>query len=255
MHTPDAVLRDLATLGLDRTQNVYYNLSPAELYELAIQRQEGRLTKYGVLATRTDPHTGRSPNDRFVVKEASSEEQVGWGATNKPVSPELFDRLLTGMGTYAQGRDVFVRDCYAGADPRYRIKVRVITEKAWHSIFAYNMFLRPAEGDDLVDFEPDFTVLDLCEFEAPEEDELYSSTFILLNLGRGLVLIGGTHYAGEIKKSIFSALNYQLPQKNVFPMHCSANISPEGESAVFFGLSGTGKTTLSADSSRPLLGD
>ena len=255
MNTPDAVLRDLATLGLDRTQNVYYNLSPAELYELAIQRHEGRLTKYGVLATRTDPHTGRSPNDRFVVRESSSEDMVGWGTTNKPVSSDLFDRLLAGMGTYAQGRDVFVRDCYAGADPRYRIKVRVITEKAWHSIFAYNMFLRPAEGDDLVDFEPYFTVLDLCDFKAPEEEELCSSTFILLNLGRGLVLIGGTHYAGEIKKSIFSALNYQLPQKNVFPMHCSANISPAGESAVFFGLSGTGKTTLSADALRTLIGD
>ena len=255
MNTPDAVLRDLAALGLGRMQNVYYNVAPAELYEYAIQRQEGLLTKYGVLATRTDPHTGRSPNDRFVVKEASSEDRVSWGATNQPVSPELFDRLLTGMGTYAQGRDVFVRDCYAGADPRYRIKVRVISEKAWHSIFAYNMFLRPAEGDDLASFEPDFTVLDLCEFEAPEEEELHSGAFILLNLGRGLVLIGGTHYAGEIKKSIFSVLNYRLPQNNVFPMHCSANIGPEGESAVFFGLSGTGKTTLSADASRTLIGD
>ncbi len=255
MNAPDAVLRDLAALGLDGTQNVYYNLTPAELYEYAVQRNEGRITKYGPLSARTDPHTGRSPNDRFLVKEPSSEIQVGWGNTNKPVSPELFDRLLTGMGKHAKGRDVFVRDCYAGADPRYRIKVRVVTEKAWHSIFAYNMFLRPADDDDLPDFTPDVTVIDLCEYTAPEEDELHSSTFILLNLGRGLVLIGGTHYAGEIKKSIFSALNYWLPQKNVFPMHCSANIGLEGESAVFFGLSGTGKTTLSADASRTLIGD
>ncbi len=255
MITPDAVLRDLATLGLDETQNVYYNLSPAELFEFAVQRMEGQITKYGPLAARTDPHTGRSPNDRFVVRESSSESNVGWGSTNKPASPELFDRLLNGLAKHAKGRDVFVRDCYAGADPRYRIRVRVITEKAWHNIFAHNMFLRPAEGDDLSGFEPDFTVIDLCEFKAPDEEELNSGTFILLNLGRGLVLIGGTHYAGEIKKSIFSALNSRLPQRNVFPMHCSANISPQGDTAVFFGLSGTGKTTLSADASRTLIGD
>ncbi len=255
MTTPDSVLRDLASLGLAATQNVFYNLPPAELFEIAVRREEGRLTKYGPLAARTDPHTGRSPNDRFVVREESSADQVGWGKTNKAVSTQLFDRLLGGMGEHANGRDVFVLDCYAGADPRYRIKVRVITEKAWHSIFAHNMFLRPADGDNLADFAPDFTVIDLCEFKAPQEDGLNSGTFILLNLGRGLVLIGGTHYAGEIKKSIFSALNYVLPQKSVFPMHCSANMSPDGEAAVFFGLSGTGKTTLSADASRTLIGD
>ncbi|MDX1440235.1 MAG: phosphoenolpyruvate carboxykinase (ATP), partial [Rubricoccaceae bacterium] len=139
MNAPDAVLRDLAALGLTDTGNVYYNLTPAELYEHAIRNGEGLLTKFGPLATRTDPHTGRSPNDRFVVKESSSESHVGWGSTNKPVSSALFDRLLEGMGAHAKGREIFVRDCYAGADPRYRMKVRVITEKAWHSIFAYNM--------------------------------------------------------------------------------------------------------------------
>lgn len=255
MNAPDAVLRDLADLGLRDLQNVYYNLSPAELYEEALARKEGQLSARGAFAARTYPHTGRSPNDRFVVEEPSSEGHVGWGSTNKPVSSALFDRLLAQMGGYANNKDVFVRDCYAGSDPRYRINVRVITEKAWHNLFAHNMFLRPAEEDDLTDFKPDFTVIDLCEFSAENEDELHSDTFILLNIGRGVVLIGGTRYAGEIKKSIFSALNYLLPQKGVFPMHCSANVNEEGVSAVFFGLSGTGKTTLSADASRTLIGD
>ena len=258
MNAPEPVLRHLSDLGLDRTQTVYYNLSPARLVELSVRRGEGRLTDGGPLATRTDPHTGRSPNDRFVVREPSSEGAVAWGNTNRPVSEETFDGLLDSMKRYATGRDVFVRDCYAGADPRYRVKVRVITEKAWHSMFAYNMFLRPATEDELLDFEPDYTVLDLCDFKATEKNmgELNSSTFVLLHLGRGLVLIGGTNYAGEIKKSIFSALNYVLPAQGVLPMHCSANEAEGGGNvAVFFGLSGTGKTTLSADASRVLIGD
>ena len=258
MNAPAAVLDHLATLGLDRAQTVYYNLPPARLVEVAVRRGEGRLTDGGTLATRTDPHTGRSPNDRFVVKEASSEDAVGWGKTNKPVSEETFGAIERAMGRYAVGRDLFVRDCYAGADPAHQIKVRVITEQAWHSLFASNMFLRPAPEADLDGFEPDVTVLDLCDFKATDDAarDLNSSTFILLNLGRGLVLIGGTRYAGEIKKSVFSALNFFLPAKGVFPMHCSANQDPEtGETAVFFGLSGTGKTTLSADASRVLIGD
>jgi phosphoenolpyruvate carboxykinase (ATP) len=255
MNAPDAVLRHLADLGLTRLQTVYYNLPPARLYELALRRGDGRLAAHGPLATRTDPHTGRSPNDRFVVREPSSEDQVGWGSVNRPLPEATFDALLERMGRYALGRDVFVRDCFAGADPRYRVRIRIITEKAWHALFAYNMFLRPAEGENLAGFEPDFTVLDLCDYKAPQLDGLNSSTFIALHLGRGLVLIGGTNYAGEIKKSIFSALNYRLPQQGVFPMHCSANVGPAGDAAVFFGLSGTGKTTLSADASRTLVGD
>lgn len=262
MNAPEPVLRHLTELGLDRTQTVYYNLPPARLVELSVRRGEGRLTSGGPLATRTDPHTGRSPNDRFVVKEPSSENDVAWGATNRPISESSFDAIQKAMSRYATGRDVFVRDCYAGADPRYRVKVRVITEKAWHSMFAYNMFLRPATAEELEGFEPDYTVLDLCDFKATEtvaEDaraELNSSTFVLLHLGRGVVLIGGTNYAGEIKKSIFSALNYVLPGKDVLPMHCSANEAVGGgNTAVFFGLSGTGKTTLSADASRVLIGD
>ncbi len=258
MNAPEPVLRHLTDLGLDRTQTVYYNLSPARLVELSVRRGEGRLTDGGPLATRTDPHTGRSPNDRFIVKEPSSEGDVAWGNTNRPISEEAFDGLLGAMKRYATGRDVFVRDCYAGADPRYRVKVRVITEKAWHSMFAYNMFIQPETDEELEDFEPDYTVLDLCDFKATEAiaGELNSSTFVTLHLGRGLVLIGGTNYAGEIKKSIFSALNYVLPAQGVLPMHCSANEAEGGGNvAVFFGLSGTGKTTLSADASRVLIGD
>lgn len=258
MNAPESVLSHLDELGLGRTQTVYYNLPPARLAELSIRRGEGRLTEGGPLATRTDPHTGRSPNDRFIVKEPSSEDAVAWGDVNRPISEESFDQLQAAMVRYATGREVFVRDCYAGADPRYRVKVRVITEKAWHSIFAYNMFLRPATDEELDGFEPDYTVLDLADFKATDKNnqELNSSTFVLLHLGRGLVLIGGTNYAGEIKKSIFSALNYELPGKGVLPMHCSANEAVGGgNTAVFFGLSGTGKTTLSADASRTLIGD
>ena len=255
MNAPDALLRHLDALGLRRLQTVYYNLPPARLYELALRRGDGRLAAHGPLATRTDPHTGRSPNDRFVVREPSSEGHVGWGSVNKPVPEATFDTLLERMGRYALGRDVFVHDCFAGADPRYRVRVRVITEKAWHALFAYNMFLRPAADEIGEGFRPDFTVVDLCDFKAPPLDGLNSSTFIVLHLGRGLVLIGGTNYAGEIKKSIFSALNYRLPLQGVLPMHCSANVGPDGDTAVFFGLSGTGKTTLSADASRTLIGD
>ena len=162
------------------------------------------------------------------------------------------------MGRYAVGRDLFVRDCYAGHHPEHRVRVRVVTEQAWHSLFASNMFIRAATEEELVDFEPDYTVIDLCDFKATDDvmKDLNSSTFVLVHLGRGLVRIGGTRYAGEIKKSIFSALNFILPAKGVFPMHCSANEDPEtGKTAVFFGLSGTGKTTLSADQSRVLIGD
>ena len=258
MNAPAAVLDHLATLGLAHAQTVYYNLPSARLVEVAVRRGEGRLTDGGAFAARTDPYTGRSPDDRFVVREPSTEAHVGWGKTNRPVEPETFDGILAGMGRYSRGRDLFVRDCYAGADPAYRIRVRVVTEQAWHSLFASNMFILPAEGDDLAGFVPDMTVLDLCDFKATGDAAkgLNSSTFILLSLERGLVLVGGTRYAGEIKKSVFSALNYLLPARGVFPMHCSANQdAATGATAVFFGLSGTGKTTLSADQSRVLIGD
>jgi phosphoenolpyruvate carboxykinase (ATP) len=256
MNTPDTVPSQLLDLGFARVETVYYNLSPARLYEIALRRGEGRLASRGPLVVRTDPHTGRSPNDRFIVKEPATEGQVGWGKANKPVSEETFDRLLKKMGQYAAGRDLFVRDCFAGADPEYRLNVRVVTEFAWHNLFAYNMFLRP-KADELQGFEPGFTVIDLPGFKAVNEPELNSSTFILVHLARRLVIIGGTNYGGEIKKSIFGALNFLLPEQGVFPMHCSANVNPDDpeDVAVFFGLSATGKTTLSADPERILIGD
>ena len=256
MNAPESLQQHLADLGLHRTETLFYNLSPARLVEVAVRRGEGRLAAHGPLVTRTDPHTGRSPKDRFIVREAATEGEVGWGKTNAPVSEETFDRLLDKMGRYAAGRELFVRDCVAGADPRYRLNVRVVTEFAWHSLFAANMF-READAETLADFAPGFTVLDLPNFKAISEPELNSSTFILVHLSRRLVLIGGTHYAGEIKKSIFGALNFLLPAQGVFPMHCSANHAPGNpdDVAVFFGLSGTGKTTLSADPDRVLIGD
>jgi phosphoenolpyruvate carboxykinase (ATP) len=255
MNAPDALLADLRHLGFERLGAVHYNLAPPQLYEEAVRRGEARLVAHGPLAARTDPHTGRSPNDRFVVDEPSSRGHVGWGKVNRPLPEATFEALRGGMGRYAVGAELFVRDCYAGADPRYRLRVRVVTEKAWHSLFAYNMFLRPASAEELDGFVPDVTVVDLCDFRAPALAGLNSSAFIALHLGRGLVLIGGTQYAGEIKKSVFSFLNYRLPLQRVFPMHCSANVGPDGDAAVFFGLSGTGKTTLSADAARTLVGD
>jgi phosphoenolpyruvate carboxykinase (ATP) len=257
MNAPATVLDHLSTLGLGRTQTVYYNLPPARLAEISIRRGESRLAHHGPLVARTDPHTGRSPNDRFIVREPSSEAAVGWGAVNKPISETAFEAIQARMGAYSTGRDVFVHDCYAGADPRYRVRVRVITEKAWHSLFANNMFLS-VPTEELAGFEPDFTVFDMPDFKVPDAaaQELNSPTAILMHLGRGLILIANTNYAGEIKKSIFSAMNYVLPARGVLPMHCSANEDPAtGAAAVFFGLSGTGKTTLSADASRTLIGD
>ncbi|MEM8557743.1 MAG: phosphoenolpyruvate carboxykinase (ATP) [Bacteroidota bacterium] len=264
MNAPAPVLQHLTKLGLDRTQTLFYNISPARLYEIAIRRGEARVADGGPLVTRTDPHTGRSPNDRFIVKESTTGDHVGWGDVNIPISEKTFDGLLAKMGNYATGRDLFVRDVYSGADPRYRLKVRIVTELAWHSFFAHNMFIRPPvedlrPNDPTADFAPDFTVIDLPGFKGDRfgDEGLNSDTFILLNLERGLVLIGGTNYAGEIKKSIFSALNYLLPRRGVLPMHCSANhaLGNENDAAVFFGLSGTGKTTLSADQSKTLIGD
>jgi phosphoenolpyruvate carboxykinase (ATP) len=256
MNPPDTLRKHLADLGFNKTETLYYNLSPARLYEIALRRGEGRLAAHGPLVTRTDPHTGRSPKDRFVVKESETQDSVAWGKVNVPISEEVFDRLLRKMGNYASGRDLFVRDCFAGADERYRLPVRIVTEHAWHSVFAYNMFLRP-RAEELDGFDPGFTVINLPGFKGVNEAALNSSTFIIMHLARRMVIIGGTQYAGETKKSVFSALNYLLPEQNVFPMHCSANVGYESEEdvAVFFGLSGTGKTTLSADPERILIGD
>jgi phosphoenolpyruvate carboxykinase (ATP) len=232
------------------------NLSPAALYEQAILRGEAEVVSTGALTAETGKHTGRSPQDKFFVKEPTSQDAVWWHPGNRPIASEKFDGLLRRMQEFIATHDVFTQDVFACADPRYRLRVRVTTELAWHSLFARNLFIRP-NADELMNFEPDFTVIALPSVKAdPARDGTRSETFILVNLGRRTVLIGGTEYAGEIKKSIFTALNYLLPAQNVFPMHCSANMSSDGDdAALFFGLSGTGKTTLSADPSRRLIGD
>ena len=232
------------------------NLSPAALYEQAILRGEAAIVSTGALTAETGKHTGRSPRDKFFVKEPTSQDAVWWHPGNRPIATDKFDGLLRRMEEFVASNDVFTQDVFACADPRYRLRVRVVTELAWHSLFARNLFIRPT-ADELMSFEPDFTVIALPSMKAdPARDGTRSETFVLVNLGKRIVLIGGTGYAGEIKKSIFTALNYLLPAQNVFPMHCSANMSPDGDDvALFFGLSGTGKTTLSADPSRRLIGD
>lgn len=253
MSLPDALHDHLRSLDL-KPSAVHYNLEPARLYEKALARNEGKLAADGPLVVRTDPHTGRSPEDRFIVKDETVADTINWGPVNKPTDRATFNRLHERMARYADDRALFVQDRFAGWDPNHHLPVRIITEKAWHSLFAYNMFVRREMDPET--FSPGFTVLDLCEFEAdPARDGTHSEAAIFIDLDQRLVLIGGTHYAGEIKKSIFSVLNYMLTEENILPMHCSANEGEDGDTAVFFGLSGTGKTTLSANSDRTLIGD
>ena len=229
-------------------------MSVADLYEHALRKGEAVLGADGQLVVETGKHTGRSPNDKFFVREPSSEKHIDWGTSNKAIDAEKFDALLGRVGTYLAGKELYSLDCYVGADPRYRLPVRILTTYAWQSLFARDLFIETAHEDP--DFKPEFTVLDAALFDAePARDGTASSTFVLINFARHLVLIGGTRYAGEIKKSVFTIMNYLMPLRSVLPMHCSANMGPDGEVAIFFGLSGTGKTTLSADSSRPLIGD
>jgi phosphoenolpyruvate carboxykinase (ATP) len=233
----------------------YWNLPTPALYEEAIKRNEGVMAHFGPLVVRTGQFTGRSANDKFIVDEPSSRKHIWWGAVNRPFNPDRFDELHRRMASYLQGKDVFVQDCWAGADAEYRLPVRIITQYAWHSLFARNLFLLP-KPHELVVHEPQFVVIDCPGFHAfPEHDKTNSDVFILVNFAKRLVLIGGTEYAGEIKKSIFTAMNYTLPFRGVLPMHCSANSGQKGDVALFFGLSGTGKTTLSADPARVLIGD
>jgi phosphoenolpyruvate carboxykinase (ATP) len=245
----------LESHGIRNLNVAYWNLSTPALYEEAIHRHEGLIAKGGAMVVRTGHHTGRAPKDKFIVEEASSRDNIWWGDVNRPISEAQFTNLHRRLLAYLQGRDVFVQDCHAGADANYRLPVRIITESAWHNLFARNMFLRP-RPEDMADFVPEFTIIQAPRFHAlPEVDGTNSEVFIIVNFARRLVIIGGTSYAGEIKKSVFGILNYLLPEKGVLPMHCSANIGPKGDVAVFFGLSGTGKTTLSADASRTLIGD
>jgi len=241
--------------GLYNLSGVYWNLPTGELYEQAILRREGALAHLGPLVVRTGHHTGRSANDKFIVEAPESRDRIWWGPINKPISERHFDSLHQRMASYLQMKDVYVQDCFAGADPAYRMPIRIVTEYAWHNLFARNMFIQAAP-EELATHVPEFTVINSPRFHAvPAIDQTASETFILVNFEKRLVLIGGTSYAGEIKKSIFSVMNYLLPGRDVLPMHCSANIGADGNSALFFGLSGTGKTTLSADASRTLIGD
>lgn len=245
----------LAKIGLTNLGNVYWNLSTSALYEEAVRRGEAWISHLGPLVVRTGQHTGRSPNDKFIVREPTSEKNVAWGPVNQPLAEEKFNSLHAKLCAYLQGRDIFVQNLYACADTDYRLRVRVVTEYAWHNLFARNLLIQPEEPV-LHEAEDTWTIISSPRFHAiPEIDGTRSEVFIALHLARKLVLIGGTSYAGEIKKAVFTILNYLLPHRGVFPMHCSANIGQEDDVALFFGLSGTGKTTLSADRERKLIGD
>ena len=246
----------LEAQGLSPNGEVHWNLVGAVLIQNAARRGEGDFAEMGPFVAITSPHTGRSPNDKFVVREPQSEKDVDWGKVNQPFSPEKFELLLSDVRAYLNGREeLFVQDLYCGADPRYRLSVRYVSPSAWHMAFVRNMFIRP-DVAELATFDPNFTVLHAPEFQAdPAKHGTRTSTFIVLNLAKRMILIGGTRYAGELKKAMFTVMNYYLPKQNVLSMHCSANIGRNGDSALFFGLSGTGKTTLSADPERALIGD
>ena len=246
----------LQPLGFTETATVHLNLTPAALIEHALRNGEGHLTDTGALMADTGAFTGRSPKDRFVVKDANTENSVWWGDINIPFAPEKFDQLHQKMVAYLADKDIYVREAYAGANPDYQLKLRVVNEQAWHNLFCYNMFLRPEEGADTT-WTPDFSIICAPGFEAdPAVDGTRQPNFAIINFTKKMILIGGTGYAGEMKKGIFGVLNYLLPHEHsTLSMHCSANVGEKGDTAVFFGLSGTGKTTLSADPNRGLIGD
>lgn len=247
--------QDLEYLGLKNLSKVHWNYPVAKLYEQAIINNEAHLVKGGALVVDTGKFTGRSPNDKFVVKDAETENTVDWSA-NKPISPEQFDKIYEKMQEYLTGKEVYLLDTYVGADPAHQLNVRVITEFAWQAIFAGNMFNRIEDEEVLAKFAADFTIVAAPKMHTiGKEYGINSDTFILLNFTKKMILIGGTEYGGEIKKSVFTVMNYLLPKKGVMGMHCSANLGTKGDSALLFGLSGTGKTTLSADPHRALIGD
>ncbi|HDR16340.1 MAG TPA: phosphoenolpyruvate carboxykinase (ATP) [Desulfobacteraceae bacterium] len=248
---------ELESIGLRNLAGVYWNANTPMLYEEIIRRREGLIAHLGPVVVRTGHHMGRSPDDRYIVKEPSSLEKVWWGKVNKGIDEQHFDQLLYRLDAYVQNKELFVQDCFAGADNKYRIPLRVITETAWHNLFARNMFIQIKNRDEADRHKPSFVVINLPRFHAmPEVDNVRSEAFVLLHMAKKLVLIGGTSYGGEIKKSVFTMLNYFYPQQSVLPMHCSANVGENlDDAAIFFGLSGTGKTTLSADPQRLLIGD
>lgn len=242
-------------LNLDKNEKAVWNLRPPELYEEAIKNGEAVLTDDYAIRILTGKYTGRSPSDKFLVDLPSIHDDIDWGEINQPTDEDVFDNLFDKVTNYLSDKKIYVRDCYAGADKKYQLNVRVVSEAAYHGLFAYNMFIRPTE-EELKNHDPDFTVLAAPNFKAdPDVDGTNSETFILVNFDKKIILIGGTLYSGEVKKGIFGVMNYLLPQQDVMAMHCSANMSEDGDTAVFFGLSGTGKTTLSSDQSRILIGD
>jgi phosphoenolpyruvate carboxykinase (ATP) len=246
----------LSRQGLNPRGDVHWNLIAPELFQAAARRSEGEFADMGPFVAVTTPHTGRSPNDKFVVKEPSSEKDVDWGKVNQPLTVEKYQLLLDDVRKYLnESPELFVEDLYCGADPSYRLSVRYVSPNAWHMAFVRNMFIRP-ERSDLPTFDPNFTVLHAPEFQGdPARHGIRSSTFVVLNLAERTILIGGTRYAGELKKAMFTVMNYLLPREGVLSMHCSANVGKAGDTALFFGLSGTGKTTLSAAPNRGLIGD
>jgi phosphoenolpyruvate carboxykinase (ATP) len=246
----------LSRQGLEPRGKVHWNLIAPELFQAAARRSEGEFADMGPFVAVTTPHTGRSPNDKFVVKEPGSEKDVDWGKVNQPLASEKYELLLEDVRKYLnESPELFVEDLYCGADPSFRLSVRYVSPNAWHMAFVRNMFIRP-ELSDLPTFDPNFTVLHAPEFEAvPARHGTRSTTFIVLNIAERTILIGGTRYAGELKKAMFTVMNYLLPKQGALSMHCSANVGRSGDTALFFGLSGTGKTTLSADPDRRLIGD
>ncbi|MFV0643078.1 MAG: phosphoenolpyruvate carboxykinase [Sphingomonadaceae bacterium] len=242
--------------GISTKARIFANLGTAPLVEAAIENNEGRLAQYGPLVVETGQHTGRSAQDKYIVRDSETEDTVWWGDVNKGMSPEHFANLKADFLAELGGKDrLYVADLFGGSQPEYRVNVRVINELAWHNLFIRTLLVRP-EASELDGFVPEYTIIDLPGFRAdPDRHGCRSETIIAVNFTEKLILIGGTRYAGEMKKSVFGILNYLLPVQGVMPMHCSANIGPDGKAAVFFGLSGTGKTTLSADASRTLIGD
>jgi phosphoenolpyruvate carboxykinase (ATP) len=245
----------LYSLGLRNLQALHWNLGASQLIEHALQRHEGSLAANGALVVRTGQFTGRSPRDKYVVRDASTESTVNWGSVNQPMTSAAFDNLHDRLTAYLEGQELFVQDCWGGADPAYSLPVRVVAQRAWHALFARQLFI-PIEPDSTDEHFPRFTLIFAPGFRAmPAEDGTNSDTCIAISFSRGIVVIAGTMYAGEMKKSVFTILNYLLPAQGVLPMHCSANVGEGGDVAIFFGLSGTGKTTLSADLTRHLIGD
>lgn len=246
----------LEYIGLINLRKAYWNLTTEALYEEIIFRGEAQISQLGPIIVNTGKHTARAANDKFIVRESTTEKNVWWGEYNRPYSSQKFDELYNRLQGFLQGRDVFIQDCYGGADINYRIPVRIITELAWHSLFARNMFIKPKTNEEYRRHVPEFTVIAVPSFKAfPQMDSTPTNTFIVINFEQRLCIIGNTGYGGEIKKSVFTLLNYLLPMQGIMTMHCSANVGKKGDTALFFGLSGTGKTTLSADPNRGLIGD